>query len=557
MNKKKNLTTEETFALAVQNHQKNNLKFAENLYKEILKTNPNHFAPIYLLVTLLIQKKDFNRSIQLLKKAVQIQPNHASAHNNLGIALISNDVKNYQVANDCFNKAIKIDPNFAEAFYNLGNMCKDENYEEAKNLYRKALKIKPNYTNAYINLGVVSEYCNEFDEAINCFQKAANLKPNDPKIYSLIGSVLEKSGKNIAAIENYQKALEKRTNIKFEGEKRLHPAIKYFYLELTNKCNFHCEFCPSDLQSRSHGFMDISLAKKIFDEIAQKKLVDQVNLHLMGEPTLHPKLNDILIYAKKKNVKIGLTTNGSTLVAKKIPELLESISGEITASLMTPTKETYKIRGDVKLNWDRYIDNFRLLVQEHLKRISEGKKNEYNIQIRIMVSGGDSRKGTVKVVETPQDIEKNWNIWTTLVKDTEKQLGLKPFNHQKIDSNTVLSLVNKKGEASYGVQKDLKINFWRAFTFANSRVSDDYELKYQKTAQYCPRPFTDLGILWNGDVNPCCLDHDGTLKIGDVRNHSIEAVLHNAAAKKIRGSMYSLEALHPTCQKCQARPVAK
>ena len=557
MNEKKNLTTEKTFALAVENHKKNNFQIAENLYKEILKTNPNDFAPIYLLGTLSIHKKDFNRSIQLLEKAVQIRPNHASAYSNLGIALISNDVKNYQEAKDCFNKAIKIDPNFAEAFYNLGNMYKEENYEEAKSLYRKALKIKPDYTDAYINLGIVSERCNEFNEAINYFQKASKLNSNDPKIYTLIGTVLEKLGMYIAAIENYQKALEKRTNIKFEGEKRLRPAIMYFYLELTNKCNFHCEFCPSDLQSRSNGFMDITLAKKIFDEIAQKKLVDKVNLHLMGEPTLHPKLNDILIYAKKKNVKIGLTTNGSTLVAKKIPELLESISGEITASLMTPTKETYKIRGDVKLNWDRYINNFQLLVQEHLKRISEGKKNEYNIQIRIMVSGGDRRKGTVKVVETPQDIEKNWNIWTTLVKDTEKQLGLKPFNRQKIDSNTVLSLVNERGEASYDVQKGLKINFWRAFTFANSRVNDDYELKYQKTAQYCPRPFTDLGILWNGDVNPCCLDHDGTLKIGDVRNHSIEAVLNNAAAKKIRGSMYSLEALHPTCQKCQARPVAK
>ena len=42
MNKKKNLTVEETFALAVQNQQKNNLQVAENLYKETLKTNPNH-----------------------------------------------------------------------------------------------------------------------------------------------------------------------------------------------------------------------------------------------------------------------------------------------------------------------------------------------------------------------------------------------------------------------------------------------------------------------------------------------------------------------------------
>ena len=39
---KKNLTTEETFALAIQNHKKNNLQVAENLYTEILKTNPNH-----------------------------------------------------------------------------------------------------------------------------------------------------------------------------------------------------------------------------------------------------------------------------------------------------------------------------------------------------------------------------------------------------------------------------------------------------------------------------------------------------------------------------------
>jgi len=59
MDEKKNLTTKETFDLAVQEHQKNNLQVAENLYKEIIKTNPNHFESIYLLGTLLIQKKRF------------------------------------------------------------------------------------------------------------------------------------------------------------------------------------------------------------------------------------------------------------------------------------------------------------------------------------------------------------------------------------------------------------------------------------------------------------------------------------------------------------------
>ena len=60
MNKKK-LTTKETFALAVQNQQKNNLQVAENLYKEVLKTNPNHFESIFFLGTLSLQIKNFKK----------------------------------------------------------------------------------------------------------------------------------------------------------------------------------------------------------------------------------------------------------------------------------------------------------------------------------------------------------------------------------------------------------------------------------------------------------------------------------------------------------------
>ena len=48
MNEKKNLTTKETFALAVQNQKKNNFQVAENLYKEVLKINPNHFESIFI-----------------------------------------------------------------------------------------------------------------------------------------------------------------------------------------------------------------------------------------------------------------------------------------------------------------------------------------------------------------------------------------------------------------------------------------------------------------------------------------------------------------------------
>ena len=84
---KKNPAIEKTFALAYQNHQKNNLEIAENLYNEILKINPNHFESIFLLGTLSAQSKKFSISKQLLLKATQIQPNNMHVHNNLGNVL--------------------------------------------------------------------------------------------------------------------------------------------------------------------------------------------------------------------------------------------------------------------------------------------------------------------------------------------------------------------------------------------------------------------------------------------------------------------------------------
>ena len=55
----KNLTVKKTFDTAYKNHKKNFFKIAENLYKEVLKSNPNHFGSIFYLGTLLVQTQRF------------------------------------------------------------------------------------------------------------------------------------------------------------------------------------------------------------------------------------------------------------------------------------------------------------------------------------------------------------------------------------------------------------------------------------------------------------------------------------------------------------------
>jgi len=134
MNEKKNLNTEETFALAVQNHQKNNLKVAENLYKETLKTNPNH----------------------------------VDAHNNLGI--VFKELGELQKAVDCYQKVIQIQPDRVEDVHvGLGLVFKElGEHQKAISCYEKAIQINPNYAEAHNNLGVVFNELGEHKKAISC-----------------------------------------------------------------------------------------------------------------------------------------------------------------------------------------------------------------------------------------------------------------------------------------------------------------------------------------------------------------------------------------------------
>ena len=117
------------------------------------------------------------------------------------------------------------------------------------------------------------------------------------------------------------------------------------------------------------------------------------------------------------------------------------------------------------------------------------------------------------------------------VADVENELGMAPFARKDHNDNDLVR-GNKYIYTSYSLQKGIKLTFWRAFTFANTRVSDDYNLKPTKQISYCPHPFTDVGVLWNGDVTLCGLDHDGQLKVGNVLDSSIAPVIQREASQK-------------------------
>jgi len=174
---KKNMTIEETYALAVQNHKKNNLKLAEELYKEILKINPKHFESIFFLGTLLVQTHKFDMAKELFQKATQMKPDNANAHYNLGNVL--KELGEYEKAVSNYQNAIKNNPNFIEAHNNLGVLFRElGELQKAKNCYKKVIEIQPNNAKAYSNLGNILIELGEREKSMQYFKKALEIKPN-------------------------------------------------------------------------------------------------------------------------------------------------------------------------------------------------------------------------------------------------------------------------------------------------------------------------------------------------------------------------------------------
>ena len=81
--------------------------------------------------------------------------------------------------------------------------------------------------------------------------------------------------------------------------------FKKIYVEITNACNLNCDFC---IKNKRHSkFISIDEFKLLLDKI--KDYTNYLYFHVLGEPLLHPKINELIDIASD-NFKINITTNG-------------------------------------------------------------------------------------------------------------------------------------------------------------------------------------------------------------------------------------------------------
>src|SRR5215471_9832971 len=177
------LSADQAFALALQNHRAGRLAEAERGYREILRREPQHADSLHLLGVIALQNGDPTSALSLVQRAVALRPDAAVCRNNLGQVL--DRLGRNDDAARCYEAAIELDPGYAEAYNNLGFLrARQDRLTDADALYGKAIELDPAYAEPHTNRGNLLKDRGELDAAIACYRRAIELRPDLSALHS-------------------------------------------------------------------------------------------------------------------------------------------------------------------------------------------------------------------------------------------------------------------------------------------------------------------------------------------------------------------------------------
>ena len=261
---------------------------------------------------------------------------------------------------------------------------------------------------------------------------------------------------------------------------------KKIYLEITNNCNLNCSFCIKN--SRPNKFMSESEFKNILDKL--KGYTKYLYFHLLGEPLLHPKINEFINIACN-NFKINITTNGYLIDRIKYNKNIRQINISLHSY-----NESYGI------SLERYINNI-------FDTIEILKENTY-ISLRFWLKN----KYTKDIINM---INKKYKVNLDI-------------NNLKNNSTIVKNIFISINEEF--IWPDLNNNYY-------SEEGTCYALK------------DHIGILVDGTIVPCCLDSKGIIKLGNIFNDSLKDIIKSDRYMRMLNGFKNNKKCELLCRKCK------
>lgn len=259
---------------------------------------------------------------------------------------------------------------------------------------------------------------------------------------------------------------------------------KKVYVEITNNCNLNCNFCIHN--ERPKRFMNIDEFKTVLEKI--KGHTRYLYLHVLGEPLLHPNINEFINFASS-DFNVNLTTNGYLI--KRI-------------------KENKNIR-QINISLQSFDEKYQKSLQDYMNDI---------------FSSVDTLKHTTYI---------SYRIWVEN-KYTDEILNIlsKKYN-MKID---------KTQNKNITLEKNVFLSFNDEFTWPDLNNKDIYE------KGNCYALKDHIGILVDGTVIPCCLDSKGTINLGNIYKSTIEEIINGKRYQNMLIGFLNNKKCEELCKKC-------
>jgi radical SAM protein with 4Fe4S-binding SPASM domain len=266
-------------------------------------------------------------------------------------------------------------------------------------------------------------------------------------------------------------------------------------------------------------------------------------------------------------VGIEMNTNCGLITQPIIDGLYRAGLTGLILSYQTPDAETFKTRKAPRLVFDDYRDKVRLAVE---RKVALGARTRLEIDIMNTKYADGYR-----IVSEDEQAVAFIEDWVGFCEDLERRHGLPPRTQDWERIRAFHFLDQDENGSRYELLDGVHLVWKRCHSWGNiidtGAGATGIVLDGRKEAEgaaghevpapaepappelssltYCPAPYDQFVIQWNGDVVACCTDYEGRTKTANVFASSIEEIWKGATLTQRKRDMLEGRLLD-VCSKC-------
>lgn len=245
--------------------------------------------------------------------------------------------------------------------------------------------------------------------------------------------------------------------------------------------------------------------------------------HLMGEPLLHPLLPQFVTMAREKGFKTVLTSNGTLL--HRAMALLDTLPYKIQLSLHSHESNA---RGELS----EYMDQV-------MRFSTQAAEKGTCMVLRLWNQGGMDRENEEVMRLIEKYVPKPWK---------ERPDGFRLCDNLYLEFDRKFEWPGGGGKAASDDSDGKQEESDGKLEASPSKSKQEY---------FCKALIKQIGVLSDGSLVPCCLDHDGDVILGNLFHQSLEEILASPRAQALVEGFRHHAATEPLCQSCESSLVNK